>query len=183
MISTPPAPTSRRVRCHPMPTEEVLQKLWDRMVDKFDIHENGCWVWNRTISSQGYGRLGRTGTTNFAHRISYWFHVGGIPEGLDLDHKCRCRACINPSHLEPVTNKVNAQRGRAGAHNREKTECAKGHAFDSRNTGVRANGTRYCRECLRANSILFNRTHPERRREISQKYKRKIRAQSLCQPN
>lgn len=75
----------------------------------YDADENGCWIWKYAIDAvTGYGRSGRQS----AHRASYERHVGPVPAGLELDHLCGVRACINPEHLEPVTHLVNARRGR-----------------------------------------------------------------------
>ncbi len=72
------------------------------------IHsQDGCWGWAGRIDGAGYGRWSR----HLAHRLSYEFHVGPIPEGLVIDHLCRNRSCVNPVHLEVVTQKVNVRRG------------------------------------------------------------------------
>ena len=70
-----------------------------------------CWVWQRATSSNGYGRGYANGITCQAHRMVYERMIGSIPDGLDLDHLCRNRACVNPEHLEPVTRLVNVARG------------------------------------------------------------------------
>lgn len=72
-------------------------------------HTSPCWIWQRSTRN-GYGCLRIDGVTHYAHRVYYERHV--IPRGLDLDHLCRHRACVNPAHLEPVTRAVNLQRGR-----------------------------------------------------------------------
>ena len=100
-----------------------------------------CWLWAGNIDpSNGYGRFSQTK----AHRLVYEALVGEIPEGLDLDHLCRIRACVNPEHLEPVTRKVNILRGEGmGAKYARDPYCAKGHQKDR----VNINGTRWCSSC------------------------------------
>lgn len=75
---------------------------------------NGCWNWMGYRTPRGYGRAEFAGFTQPAHKLSYEVFVGAVPEGLILDHLCRNHACVRPSHLEPVTPKVNRQRGLQG---------------------------------------------------------------------
>lgn len=107
---------------------------------------SGCWLWMGFINKGGYGRLKRY----FAHRVSYELMKGEIPAGLDLDHLCRNRACVNPDHLEPVTRQVNCQRGETGhitgAKKRAKTHCPQGHEYTSENTWI-YRGARKCIIC------------------------------------
>lgn len=84
----------------------LLDRYWMK------VHRGpGCWLWTGAISSTGYGSfsepVGSAGRV--AHRISYALTVGPIPEGMDLDHTCHQRACVNPSHLRPVTRKQNME--------------------------------------------------------------------------
>lgn len=112
-----------------------------------------CWLWTGHCNQDGYGRITVGGVARAAHRVSYEVYVGPIPEGLALDHLCRVRRCINPAHLEPVTQAENNRRAR-------KSECINGHPFNSENTGMRA-GRRYCKQCHRTlNAASYRRTHP-----------------------
>lgn len=73
----------------------------------------GCWLWDHHTSDKGYGQLRErsSGRTIKAHRYFYELHRGPIPDGLHLDHLCRNPRCVNPDHLEPVTNGENQRRG------------------------------------------------------------------------
>lgn len=112
---------------------------------------NGCWLWTGMLSTSGYGQFGKRIA---AHRFAYEFAVGPIPNGLQLDHLCRVRNCVNPSHLEPVDPWENWRRGESpAAVNRRKTHCKRGHAFDEANTAwalnARGKAYRWCRACNR----------------------------------
>ena len=112
--------------------------------------DTGCWNWQGRMQPTGYGRFGRP----FAHRYYYELLVGPIPEGLQIDHLCRNRGCVNPAHLEPVTARVNTLRSNnRAARNSRKTECNQGHALTEDNTVRRVTDGREwreCRECKRA---------------------------------
>jgi len=86
-----------------------------------------------------------------AHRFAYEALVGPIPEGLKLDHLCRNRACVNPDHTEPVTDRVNTLRGFGPtAMNARATHCSEGHEFTDENTYLNQSGSRVCLTCMRA---------------------------------
>ena len=109
----------------------------------------GCWLWTAGLSDTGYGQFWTGGKCQSAHRFSYETFVGPIPDGLHIDHLCRVRACVNPTHLEPVPPGVNNARGFSpSALNAQKTHCPQGHAYAGENLVV-IRGKRHCRECKR----------------------------------
>lgn len=84
------------------------------------------------------------------HRVVYENLVGEIPKGLELDHLCRVKRCINPAHLEPVTHQINVERGNSGKNNSAKTHCPEGHEYTTENTHIGRKGKyvmRGCRTC------------------------------------
>ena len=96
---------------------------------------SGCWLWTGTTSQGGYARLWISGTFFAqAHRFSYELHCGPIPPGLQLDHLCRVRCCVNPHHLEPVKQRDNILRGEGiTAKEARRTHCIKGHPLFGEN--------------------------------------------------
>ena len=113
---------------------------------------DSCWLWTGTLLPAGYGQFGTRDKKHLlAHRFSYELHVGPIPDGLVIDHLCRTRACVNPAHLEAVSQLENNLRGHGWvAINTRKTHCKHGHLFDEANTRWTKDGReRVCRTCAR----------------------------------
>lgn len=112
----------------------------------------GCWLWGDRPSGKGYGQYWTGGRRPVAHRFLWESTVGPVPAGLELDHLCRVRCCVNPEHLEPVTGQVNVLRGiSVAAAYARRTSCKHGHRFTAENTIRRPNGARGCRTCVQAN--------------------------------
>ncbi len=130
-----------------------------RFIKKIKITAS-CWVW-QGVKHKGYGQFHYNGKTVYAHRFSYELNIGKIPSGLQLDHLCRVRECVNPTHLEPVTNKINSYRGYSFAGiNSRKTHCPKGHEYNIYNTIHRKNGRRACRTCKK----IWNKNYRKKMR-------------------
>jgi hypothetical protein len=89
-----------------------LRRRADRWREEDRGYETPCHVWQMARGSHGYGIEHRDGRTVLAHRRAYIERYGAVPDGLELDHLCAVRECVNPDHLEPVTSAVNVRRGR-----------------------------------------------------------------------
>lgn len=129
-----------------------MDRLRQRLEAGTRRNDSGCWIWQRTHDRDGYGviKVNRR-TLQFVHRVSYELHTGPIPDGLQLDHLCRVRDCLNPSHLEPVTSLTNTMRSpiAPAAINSRKTRCNNGHPLAGVNLYTAPDNSRQCRTCHR----------------------------------
>ncbi len=115
-----------------------------------------CLMWTGGRRG-GYGRFRVDGRIVSAHRWLYEQLVGTIPAGLVVDHLCRHPACVNPEHLEPVTQRENVLRGEGvGARHARKTHCPQGHEYTDENTYT-WNRQRFCRACHKKHSDNHNK--------------------------
>lgn len=137
----------------------MSKTLAERLMAKVSRDESGCWLWTGATMKSGYGVInrGRSEGTALVHRVSYELRVGEIPAGLQLDHLCRVRNCVNPAHLEPVSQKTNLLRGESdSAKNARKSHCPRGHELAEPNLmpSQARRGQRSCLACSRAQSRI-----------------------------
>lgn len=126
-------------------------KVPARWAHRIAVDASGCWLWTGSIDATGYGKVQeKPYKSHKAHRVVYEASGRRIPEGLVLDHLCRVRKCVNPNHLEPVTDEENRARGFGiVAVNVRKTHCVRDHAFTPENTSIVNKHSRRCLTCQR----------------------------------
>lgn len=126
-----------------------LELIPERVLSKFEVRPSGCWEWTGAVTWSGYGQIKSGAKIVYAHRHMYELLVGPIPDGLQIDHLCRNRVCVNPSHLEPVTNRENTIRGEGPtAKNSRKTHCKRGHELSGSNVYTKLSQPgRECKAC------------------------------------
>lgn len=133
------------------------ERVWKFI--KFPKDLNECWIWKGVFNDRGYGVFGFNSKKHKAHRFIYEYLVGEIAKGLVTDHLCRNRKCVNPEHLEFVTDKININRG-IGNRQKEKTCCPLGHKYTKENTYYYKN-SRTCRKCSALKSRIYRRKQKE----------------------
>lgn len=132
----------------------MKQTLEERFWSKVDKTED-CWLWRAGKFWHGYGQFSVNNKSRYAHRVAYELEFGPVPDGMQLDHLCRVRLCVRPSHLEAVTQTENIRRGVSPtALNRRLTKCKRGHDLSGDNIHVNARGYRQCRVCRRITRAL-----------------------------
>lgn len=137
--------------------------ILDLYPSRITITEAGCWLWNK-LNKKGYPArtISYRSEVITPHRLSCLLNGKKI-EGLEVDHLCRVRACVNPKHLEPVTHAENIKRSPFS----RKIACKHGHIFTKENTRVAINHGRKARFCLTCERLHGARRTKEHGKEIS----------------
>lgn len=145
-----------------MTKKTLEERFWEKVIVK---GEDDCWEWIGAKRRKGYGAINIDGKYPSSHRVSYEMQYGKIPENQVIDHLCRNPACVNPNHLEAVSQKENLARGIGiSAINAAKTHCPKGHEYTPENTNISKKNQRSCRIC----QLEYLRKYNARKREALQ---------------
>lgn len=138
-----------------------------------------CWHWLGIMHMAYYGQFKHDHKRYAAHRFSYEYFVGPIPEGLVIDHLCRIPSCVNPKHLEPVTVRENTRRGISPpAQIAKLNECLHGHPLTAENIWISVDGCRICKTCSRARGALRRARHGDEMR-----IKKRLRMREIAAKN
>jgi hypothetical protein len=135
----------------PAQSTTVEDRFWAKVntagpVPEYRPDLGPCWIWRGARWSHGYGSFyAGPGRSQRVHRFAYELLVGPVPEGLVLDHLCRVKACVNPAHLEAVTQGENIRRLNVNY----KTHCIHGHPLSGDNIRIEPSGKRRCWACRR----------------------------------
>ena len=160
-----------------MVKKTMEERFWPKVKKGANVED--CWEWTAWVNVGGYGCF--TDTDNkavMAHRYSYELRSGPIPDGLVLDHLCRNRRCVNPAHLEPVTQRENQRRGVGTSMN--VTHCSNGHELTPENTmflnkiknGKPIRGRR-CKKCNAASHAAWQKKNADRHAASERERRRK----------
>lgn len=155
-------------------TDVDLAIVRDDFWSKVEVNGDGqCWPWLGFTNNRGYGYCHIKGNKKRgAHRISYRLCKGELSENQVIDHLCRNPICVNPAHLEAVSNRENTIRGVAGEHRKTEranaTHCNKGHDLTAENIRLRKDGAKDCLACYKQWTKNNNDKRRERRnRQLS----------------
>lgn len=128
--------------------DREVRGLFCRWFDRARIGDE-CWEWCGPKNRKGYGTIHNPNGSTLAHRVGWQLVNGNVPVGMELDHLCRNRACVRPSHLEAVTHYENIMRGELGHLHTPGEVCGNGHSMDESNAYIATSGKRRCRSCNR----------------------------------
>jgi hypothetical protein len=145
-----------------------------RFTAKYAVNKaTGCWEWQAAKTGGGYGLFWLEKTFHLAHRVAYEVLIGPIPEGLTIDHICKNPGCVNPSHMEPVTQGENLRRSESwSGQNMRKTHCPQGHPYEGDNLKLTKEGFRQCRICTREKTKAWQQT--QEAKDYHRDYARKL---------
>lgn len=133
-----------------MGKNNTMENVLSKVVEAPGPLDTPCWLWTGGLRPNGYGRVSWDNKGVGVHRLVYEYFKGPIPEGLQTDHLCRIRHCVNPDHLEAVTPQTNVRRSESVcAINAKKTHCPLGHPYTPENTHIDKHGKRNCKTCAR----------------------------------
>lgn len=121
-----------------------MQRFWSKVAV---LEGDDCWEWVAATSPNGYGKFWYEGRMQCAHRVAYTLTYGDPGQCLVVDHLCRNTTCVNPAHLEAVTQEVNVGR----AVREELTHCRHGHEYTKENTYLTRSEIKVCKTCSRSN--------------------------------
>lgn len=135
----------------------ATRPLKERFWEKVDILGN-CWIWTgATLANGGYGQVRVPGGRAYVHRVTYEWFNGPIPAGMEVDHLCKVRTCVNPDHLQVLSPKDHRTKDLT------KELCKHGHVLSEDTCYLERDGTRKCRACLdrrnRARTTEYRRLH------------------------
>lgn len=147
------------------------QDIWARFWSKVDIRTpDECWLWCERLDPEtGYAPFRLPDRWALAHRLALTFALGRpIADGLQANHTCDVKACMNPSHLYEGTQKQNvADQIRRGRHpEKNRTHCARGHEYAGENLYITPQGKRHCRTCGRENARIYKKKRANDRSKV-----------------
>lgn len=134
-------------------------EIIERFFSKVALNSNGCWEWLAYKNPEGYAIFWNGKSMIVAHRWYYEYLYGLIPVGLEPDHLCNNKGCVNSEHIEPVTHQENMRRAFNNRPRRERLDtCKRGHPYSKENTYVNARtGNYHCRECMNQHARDYRR--------------------------
>ena len=140
---------------------DIMDHFPDRV---FPEPNTGCWLCVSSNNKFGYARIRVSDRLIGAHRISYQITRGSIPDGFEIDHLCRVTCCVNPDHLEAVTQEENKRRQALAIETANGFRCKSGHLRIGEGIYHHPRGERRCRECARISRLRYK---ARKRQQIS----------------